>query len=162
MVDGVLHFLQHGNVPRTMITLDLATSLQSICDQFTDAHFNVAYYAPDHASIRANPEELHRALTNLIDNAARHGSKVDLTLTLSVPSVTVRIEDDGPGIPESSKEAMFEPFVRGDFARSMNGKIGFGLGLSISRAVVEAHGGTLALLDRKPHGLVAEVILPRA
>lgn len=162
MVDGVLHFLQHGNVPRTMITLDLATSLQSICDQFTDAHFNVAYYGPDHAAIRANPEELHRALTNLIDNAARHGSKVDLTLTLSAPSVTVRIEDDGPGIPESSKEAMFEPFVRGDFARSMNGKIGFGLGLSISRAVVEAHGGTLALLDRKPHGLVAEVILPRA
>ena len=78
------------------------------------------------------------------------------------PTVTVAIEDDGPGIPDARKQAMFEPFVRGDAARGMNDKTGFGLGLSIARAVIEAHPGTLTLLDRLPQGLVAQVILPQA
>jgi signal transduction histidine kinase len=57
---------------------------------------------------------------------------------------------------------MFEPFVRGDSARGMNNKTGFGLGLSIARSVIETHQGSLTLLDRKPHGLTAQVILPQA
>jgi signal transduction histidine kinase len=57
---------------------------------------------------------------------------------------------------------MFEPFVRGDAARGMNNNDGFGLGLSIARSVIEAHSGTLTLLDREPRGLVARIILPRA
>ena len=92
----------------------------------------------------------------------RHGGKADVKLTLTRPTVTIAIEDDGPGIPDARKQAMFEPFVRGDTARGMNDKTGFGLGLSIARAVIEAHRGTLTLLDRVPHGLVAQVILPQA
>jgi signal transduction histidine kinase len=76
--------------------------------------------------------------------------------------VAIAIEDDGPGIPNAHKQTMFEPFVRGDTARGMNDKAGFGLGLSIARAVIEAHRGSLTLLDREPHGLVALVILPQA
>ncbi len=162
MVESVLHFLRHGNARRQAVALDLATSLQAICDQFADAGHDISYHGPDHAAIRANPEELHRAFTNLIDNAVRHGDKVDIKLALISPTVTVTIEDDGPGIPDGSKQAMFEPFVRGDAARGMNGKTGFGLGLSIARTVIETHHGSLTLLDREPHGLVAQVILPQA
>lgn len=161
MIESVLHFLRDGNAHRDMIALDLATSLQAICDQFSDVGHNVSYHGPDHAAIRANPEELHRAFTNLIDNAVRHGDKVDVNLALASPNVTITIEDDGPGIPAISKEAMFQPFVRGDSARGMNSKTGFGLGLSIARAVIETHHGSLTLLDRKPHGLAAQVILPQ-
>lgn len=161
MVESVLHFLRTGNARSQAVALDLATSLQAISDQFADAGHDVSYHGPDHAAIRANPEELHRAFTNLIDNAVRHADKVDIRLALTAPTVTVTIEDDGPGIPDDSKQAMFEPFVRGDAARGMNDKIGFGLGLSIARTVIETHRGSLTLLDRQPHGLTAQVILPQ-
>lgn len=162
MVESVLHFLRNGQNGRQAVALDLATSLQTICDQFADTGREVGYHGPDHAVIRAHPEDLHRALTNLIDNAVRHGGKADVRLTLTEPTVTIAIEDHGPGIPEARKQAMFEPFVRGDTARGMNDKTGFGLGLSIARSVIEAHRGSLTLLDRQPHGLVAQVVLPQA
>ncbi len=162
MVESVLHYLRDGQTRKTAIMLDLATSLQAICDQFADVGHDVSYDGPDHVVIRANAEELHRAITNLIDNAIRHGGKTDIRVSLDPSTVTVAIEDDGPGIPDPSKRTMFEPFVRGDRARSMNEKIGFGLGLSIARSVIEAHCGTLTLHDRQPRGLVARVTLPYA
>ncbi len=162
MVESVLHFLRNSQTSRQAVALDLATSLQAICDQFADTGREVGYHGPDHVVIRAHPEDLHRALTNLIDNAVRHGGKANVTLKLTQPTVTIAVEDDGPGIPDTHKQAMFEPFVRGDAARGMNDKTGFGLGLSIARAVIEAHRGTLTLLDRQPYGLVAQVILPQA
>ena len=160
MIESVLLFLRNGQTGRQAVALDLATSLQAICDQFADSGHDVNYHGPDHVVISGRPEELHRAITNLIDNAVRHGDKADVTLVSAAPTVTIAIEDDGPGIPDASKQAMFQPFVRGDAARGMNNKTGFGLGLSIARAVIEAHDGSLTLLDRKPHGLVAQVTLP--
>jgi signal transduction histidine kinase len=70
------------------------------------------------------------------------------------------IEDDGPGISDAQKQNMLEPFVRGDDARNMDEAAGFGLGLSITNAIVLAHGGTLSLHDRPPHGLVVRMQLP--
>jgi signal transduction histidine kinase len=55
---------------------------------------------------------------------------------------------------------MLEPFVRGDDARNMDDMTGFGLGLSIARAVALAHGGKLSLHDRQPHGLIVRIELP--
>ena len=161
MVESVLYFLRDGRRREQATMIDLATSLQTICDQFSDTGHDVSYDGPDHVVISAYAEELHRAITNLIDNAVRHGGKTDVRLTLTAPAVTVAIEDDGPGIPDAGKAAMFQPFVRGDAARGMNNQPGFGLGLSIAKTVIEAHSGTLTLLDRKPHGLVAEIMLPR-
>jgi signal transduction histidine kinase len=143
MVESVLYFLRDGQRREQATMIDLATSLQTICDQFSDTGHDVSYDGPDHVVISAYGEELHRAITNLIDNAVRHGGKTDVRLTLTAPAVTVAIEDDGPGIPDAGKAAMFEPFVRGDAARGMNNQPGFGLGLS------------------KPHGLVAQIMLPR-
>jgi len=55
---------------------------------------------------------------------------------------------------------MLEPFVRGDDARNMDEAAGFGLGLSIARAIALAHGGALTLHDRQPHGLVVRIQIP--
>ena len=79
---------------------------------------------------------------------------------MSSDTVTIDIEDDGPGISDARKDVMLEPFVRGDDARNMDEAAGFGLGLSIAHAVVLAHGGELSLNDRQPHGLMVRIRLP--
>jgi signal transduction histidine kinase len=79
---------------------------------------------------------------------------------MSGDQLTIDVEDDGPGISDAQKQNMLEPFVRGDDARNMDDATGFGLGLSIANAIVLAHGGTLSLHDREPHGLIARIQLP--
>jgi len=162
MVENVLNFLRHGHARKPATMIDLATGLQTICDQFADIGHEVNYEGPDHAVVSAHHDDLHRAITNLVDNAVRHGLKTAVRLVVAPDAVVVTIEDDGPGIPDPDKDAMFQPFTRGDAARGMSGGNGFGLGLSIARSVIEAHGGTLGLRDRAPTGLIAEITLPHA
>ncbi|MFO1100849.1 MAG: ATP-binding protein [Xanthobacteraceae bacterium] len=92
----------------------------------------------------------------------RYGGGAVVRLTAVPGGVEIAIEDNGPGIPEEQKDAMLQPFVRGDAARGMNEATGFVLGLAIARAVVEKHGGTLELINRKPTGLTAKITLPDA
>jgi signal transduction histidine kinase len=106
------------------------------------------------------PDDLHRSVTNLVDNAVRFGAEATVRLIASPDSVTIEVEDDGPGISDARKAVMLEPFVRGDDARNMDEAAGFGLGLSIARSIVLAHGGELTLNDRPPHGLVVRIRLP--
>jgi signal transduction histidine kinase len=103
---------------------------------------------------------LNRAVTNLVENAVCYGAGGLVRLTAAPNLVVIAVEDEGPGIPDGRKGAMMEPFVRGDAARSMDGRSGFGLGLSIARSVAAAHGGSLTLLDREPKGLIARIELP--
>jgi signal transduction histidine kinase len=86
-------------------------------------------------------------------------SSIDVVLD-EVDQATIEVEDDGPGISNARKKNVLEPFVRGDDARNMDDASGFGLGLSIANAIITAHGGTLSLHDRQPHGLVARLQLP--
>ncbi len=160
MTEGVLSFLRDGQARAGATFVDVATSLQTICDQFADMGYRIAYIGADHLAIMANADELFRAVTNVVDNAVRYGRETVIRLTATAETVTIDVEDDGPGIVETQKLAMIEPFVRGDEARLMNQAIGFGLGLTIAKAVAEAHGGTLTLHDRVPHGLVARITLP--
>jgi signal transduction histidine kinase len=74
--------------------------------------------------------------------------------------LTIEVEDDGPGISDARKDVMLDPFVRGDDARNMDEEAGFGLGLSIARTIVLAHGGWFSLNDRQPHGLIVCIELP--
>jgi signal transduction histidine kinase len=162
MIENVLNFLRDGHARKPATAIDLASGLQTICDQFTDMGHDVTYEGPDRVVVCAHHDDLHRAITNLVDNAARYGAKTVVRLMVDPSAVTVLIEDDGPGIRDADKEAMFQPFARGDAARGMSEGNGFGLGLSIARTEVEAHGGTLELRDRTPAGLVATIRLPHA
>ncbi len=160
MVESVLTFLRDGQSREQTGMVDISTSLQTICDQFADMGRNVRFYGPDHLVVRARADELHRAITNLVDNAVRYGDTVDVRLNAEAHGVTIAVEDDGPGITVGDKKDMLEPFVRGDPARGVKSDTGFGLGLSIARNIIEAHGGTLTLSDRSPSGLIARVELP--
>jgi signal transduction histidine kinase len=98
----------------------------------------------------ANPEKLQRVLFNLIQNAIRH-TPADGSVTVRARprgrGVEVEVADDGAGIPVADGERVFEAFFRGDEAR---GEEGAGLGLAISRAIVEAHGGRIWLEPGDP------------
>jgi signal transduction histidine kinase len=158
MVENVLSFLRDGRARADPVAMNISASLQTICDQFADMGHEVDYDGPDHVVVTARQDDLHRAITNLVDNAVRYGGKALVRLRREPSAIVITVEDDGPGIAGSLKEDMLQPFARGDAARGMGN--GFGLGLSIARAVVEAHGGNLELVDGAPSGLVARIRLP--
>jgi len=109
-----------------------------------------AELAPELAAAQGNPEQIQRVLFNLIQNAIRHtpadGSVVVRAAPASEGAIEIEVADSGPGISASDRDRVFEPFFQGgDRASRSDG--GAGLGLAISRAIVEAHGGRIWLAD---------------
>ncbi|HKT83685.1 MAG TPA: HAMP domain-containing sensor histidine kinase [Solirubrobacterales bacterium] len=99
---------------------------------------------------QANAEKVQRVLLNLIQNAIRHtpaDGSVTVRARTAADGIEVEVADDGEGIPAGESERVFEAFYRGDESRSDDGA---GLGLAISRAIVEAHGGRIWLEDGSP------------
>ena len=160
MLEAVLSFLRNDRRLESMTLVDIASTLQLVTDQFADMGHKVAYDGPEHAMATVRPDDLHRSVTNLVENAVRFGAETTIRLTVSPDIATIEVEDDGPGISDSRKDVMLEPFVRGDDARNMDEASGFGLGLSIARTIVLAHHGAMSLNDRQPHGLIVRIQLP--
>jgi signal transduction histidine kinase len=160
MLESVLSFLRNDRKLESMTLIDIASTLQLITDQFADMGHRVTYEGPEHAMATARPDDLHRCVTNLVENAVKFGAETKICLSTSSGNMTIEVEDDGPGISDARKEVMLEPFVRGDDARNMDESSGFGLGLSIARAIVLAHGGAFSLNDRQPNGLIVRIQLP--
>jgi signal transduction histidine kinase len=103
---------------------------------------------------------LDRAVGNVLDNAIRHaGSAVRVTARRDGDTVTVAVEDDGPGVPDTDRQRIFERFARVDAARSAADG-GAGLGLSIAREIVERHGGTVAVDPAYEDGARFVITLP--
>src|SRR4029079_2282827 len=94
--------------------------------------------------VKGNEELLAAALRNVLDNAAQYapGSAATVRSERSGDAVSLIVSDDGPGIPESEREKIFQPLVRLDAARTIGDAAGgFGLGLSVARSAVRACGG---------------------
>jgi signal transduction histidine kinase len=160
MLESVLSLLRNDRKIETVTLVDVASTLQVIADQFGDMGHVVHYDGPASATIAARPDDLHRGITNLVENAVRFGAEVTIRLDVAGTRLVIDVEDDGPGISDARKQEMLEPFVRGDDARTMDDSTGFGLGLSIARAIALAHGGELSLHDHEPHGLIVRMQLP--
>ena len=114
----------------------------------------------DNMFYRCRPVHLKRAIGNLVSNAACYGSvAVDAILSEEEKFLRIEVADNGPGIDPSQIELVFEPFVRLDAARHQDqGSIG--LGLSIARTCIRAHGGEISLHNRQEGGLRAVIELP--
>lgn len=108
------------------------------------------------------PMALTRALDNLIGNAVRYGTSAAVSILASDGAVCIRVEDDGPGIPEEQMEEALKPFSRLDPARNQNISTGVGLGLAIAADIARRHGGRLTL-SRSAHlgGLRADLEIVR-
>jgi signal transduction histidine kinase len=164
LVEAALAFIRDEGAGRAdaAALIDLASVVQTVCDGFVDVGADVEVEQARHVLVQGRPDELQRAITNLVDNAVKYGGRARVRMGPVEGGVTVEVIDDGPGIPEAEREAMLKPFVRGDRARTLNEAGGFGLGLSIVGAIVEGHGGRLTLENRQPRGFSARIELPLA
>ena len=126
-------------------------------------HVQVDVDAPDSGSVLADPDLLRRVMDNLIDNATRHtpeGTAVQLTGAPTAGGWNIDVRDHGPGVPAAARSVLFERFVRADTARARD-TAGAGLGLALSRAIAESHGGSLQLLDQNGSGATFRLFLPK-
>lgn len=111
--------------------------------------------------VRCRAHGLRRAVTNLIENALTYGRRARIHLDATAETVEIRVEDDGPGIPEAEWENVLLPFYRLEASRARSTG-GSGLGLAIVKSVVDAHGGRILLANRPEGGLEVTIRLPRA
>lgn len=113
--------------------------------------------------VSAEPVLLEQVLVNLLENATRYAG-ADPSIAVSAratdDSVIVQVADDGPGIAEFEREKVFEKFYRGDHTNKGDG--GVGLGLTICRAIIRAHGGRIGVRERAGGGTLVEFSVPLA
>ena len=117
---------------------------------------------PDGLRVEGDPDRLRQVVTNLVVNAHRHAPGAGLTARARrrpAGTVLLEIEDDGPGLPETDLQRIFDRFTRTDRSRSVEGS---GLGLAIVRSIVELHGGAVHAERASPHGLRLVIELPAA
>jgi signal transduction histidine kinase len=160
MISSTLSYITQERSSEPVENIDLAALLQTMCDDFSDAGFDVTYIGPLHCAAACRPQALERALNNLIDNAVKFGETATLVLDAASGTLVIDVEDDGPGIAAAEKEDVLKLFYRSDAARGSD-QGGVGLGLAIANTIVRGHGGTIQLLDREPHGLCVRVRIPR-
>lgn len=161
MIAATLAYLRGDAEAEPRRPADLVAILVTLCHAAADAGADVIYSGPPQARLLCRPVTLKRAFANLIENAVTYGGSARVTLLDGPTEIVVRVEDVGPGIPEAELEAVFEPFRRLEESRN-RGTGGTGLGLTIARRAVEAHGGTVQLANRPKGGLVTTVQLPRS
>jgi two-component system osmolarity sensor histidine kinase EnvZ len=113
-------------------------------------------------TIRLRKVAILRAVDNLISNAVRYGTKAEVSILLTEKTLRIRVEDDGPGIPEERRQEAVRPFSRLDPARNQNKGGSVGLGLAITTDIARAHGGVLRLgVSDRLGGLRADIVIAR-
>ena len=120
---------------------------------------NISKNLIDEIYINGRKNLLRRCFNNIIDNAIKYGSKVDVSLSKKGKNLFIIIGDDGPGIPETEYNNVFKPFYKIDKGRA-EAKSSVGLGLSIASDIIRSHGGYIRLNKSRLNGLEVKIFLP--
>ncbi len=161
MINDTLTYLSREMAAEKPVNADLPSLLATVCSDFSDVGFDVRYVGPERFAYRCKTRSLARAITNLVENSTKFAQAISVELSvLENGTVRISVVDDGPGLPVSLRTRVLEPFFKADTARTSSDRGGFGLGLSIVDDIVRAHGGTIELLNRAPHGLAAQMDFP--
>lgn len=161
MVAQALDFMRDSSASEPVQRVDIMALLESLQTDYQDMGNAVEVEGRLDAPFGGRPLALRRCLTNLVDNAIRYGKRAIVMAEDAAGAITIRVLDEGPGIPEQELEHAFEPFFRGESSRNRDTG-GTGLGLGIARNIARAHGGDLTLRNRPGGGLEATLTLPRA
>jgi signal transduction histidine kinase len=142
--------------------VDLVPLARQICSRFENSGGKIAFHAEaPELPAKVRPSIIGRVFENLIANGLKYGQEVEARVSRVGNTAEILVDDRGPGIPASERDAVLEPFYRRDVARNLD-QGGFGLGLAIVADIVKRHAGTLSLEDRPGGGLRARVRLPLA
>ena len=163
MIASTLAFAREDAENEASRNVDFAALLGSICDDMSDVGLPVDLDTVDRVFYECRPKAMSRALTNLIENAVKYGGGAHVQLNDDGQFLRITVEDDGPGIPVAQIDEVFAPFYRVEQSRNQETG-GIGLGLSVARTVVQAHGGEITLANRREGGrggLRVSVQLPR-
>ena len=158
MLEGYLAFAR-GEGGEEPVESDLGALLHSVVAQARRQGGIIDLHVESAITVPLRPKVFRRCLTNLIDNAMRYAEHVSVKVGQRGDLVDITIDDDGPGIPEEMRDDVFKPFFRIDESRNP-GTGGVGLGMTIARDVVRAHGGDIELGDSPNGGLRARIKLP--
>ena len=120
---------------------------------------NISKIIPARIYFTGRKNLIKRSINNLIDNALKYGNKVNVELSKSNTNIFIKVEDDGPGIPEAEYDNVFKPFYKMDKGRA-EAKSSVGLGLSIASDIVRSHGGNINLKKSKLDGIEVRIFLP--
>jgi two-component system osmolarity sensor histidine kinase EnvZ len=152
MIGGYLAFARGEGIEQAE-SVNLAVILDDVAAGARRAGAELDLNVPAELTLKLRADAVRRAITNLVDNARRHARHVVLAAAAQGRSVLVTVDDDGPGIPAAKRESVFRPFESGSSG-------GTGLGLTIARDIVRAHGGEIVLEDSPMGGLRARIRLP--
>jgi two-component system osmolarity sensor histidine kinase EnvZ len=164
MLEGYLAFAR-GDAGEKAALTDMAGLLEEVAEErrmvggIGRSHADVSAHFMGDPLVRVRPQGFKRCVENLVANAARHGTIVEVSGIHADGHLVVTIDDDGPGIPLAEREAVFKPFYRLDNARNLD-ESGTGLGLPIARDIARSHGGDITLGDSPLGGLRAMVVVP--
>ena len=160
MVSSALSFARDDVIREPLKTVDFRTLIQRVCDDLGDTGFNIYLDVNNEVMpYDCHPAVLRRAFANLIENAARYGQVAHVSAIRKEKSIEILIDDEGPGIPLDQQEDVFKPFYRLETSRNRETG-GTGLGMTVARTIIRAHGGDIVLSNRQEHGLRVKIHLP--
>jgi signal transduction histidine kinase len=159
IADSAIRLVREEVSPAAQEEVSLDVILRSVAEEIRETEMPVEQGAIARALVKGAPFALKRAIRNLVVNAATHGQGAAVVLSSNGEEAVLTIADSGPGIPQNLLDRVFEPFFRVDQARRQLVP-GAGLGLAISREIIENHGGSITIVNRREGGLLQTVRLP--
>ncbi len=160
MVDSTLAFVREEASTEATASVDLVSLVASACEDRPGVSVRFDPAVASRLPYVCRPVSLTRCLANVVDNAVKYGGTAEVGLAATDSSITIVVEDRGPGIAAGDRERAFAPFTRLDPSRNRDTG-GTGLGLTIARTIARAHGGDVGLEDRPGGGLRVTLTLPR-
>lgn len=158
MLEAYLAFAK-GHPDEAAEVVDVAAIVREIAERAGGSAGPVTMTVAGDPLAMVRPGAFRRLVGNLLGNALRYGNRVAVAVDHREGWLSVTVDDDGPGIPDDEREAVFRPFYRLDEARNQD-EGGTGLGLAIARDIARGHGGEIFLEDSPMGGLRAVVRLP--
>ena len=160
MLDDTLALARSGRAVEPLRAVDIAALADTLVEEFRDLGHDVEMEAGGRQTAQVQLRLLRRAMRNLIENGVKYGGAARVAVHGNDSEVIVEVSDSGPGIAEEELERVQEAFYRIEPSRSRETG-GTGLGLTLARAAVQAHGGTLELENQAQGGLIARIRLPK-
>jgi len=156
MLNEYLQFTSSSYLEKDEL-FNLSDLIEKIIEKYNNK--NISKVLPVRIYFNGRKNLIRRCVNNLIDNSLKYGKKVNIELSKKSTNIFIKIEDDGPGIPENEYENVFKPFYKIDKGRA-DAKSSVGLGLSIASDIIRSHGGNVKLEKSELNGLGVKIFLP--